>query len=481
LRVPSAAPRRITAQVRTIDIFPTIAELTGAARPKTLHGDSLWPLIAGSEPPAPRYAYSESMATRLQYGWSALYSVRTNDYKYIEAPRAELYDLRADPGESTNRLTDVRRATHELRNALARIRADAAKDAPKSTEANLDAETVAKLSSLGYLGGSSEAAEDDRDLADPKDKLHLFEAVAYAANRMIANDYEDAVESLRLVLEDDPEVPQAQLLLVTAYRKTGRTTEAKEILDRFLRKDAGNPRALIAMAEILSEEGLGEEVIAICKRALAEDDHNARAWELMADVYIDRNDHQNALPLLRKVVEIQPKLTRSRNNLAASLIGVGRADEAEKLLQEILRDHPRFPLANYHPASSARVRAVCVRRNRRTRPKCRASRSRWWRASISAICCSASATALVPSVRCARSSSRTPRPRARTSCSLVRCSIVPGAWRKRGNGRAAASSERTSTTSRHSAISSWPTSTLARAIGPRWPQPCARLGITSHS
>jgi arylsulfatase A-like enzyme/Tfp pilus assembly protein PilF len=350
VRLPSAkfAGKRIPSQVRTIDIFPTILELVGETPPATVQGESMWPMVAGRKPPPPRYAYSESMATRLQYGWSALYSIRSEDYKYIEAPRAELYDLRADPGETSNRLDDLRRVAHELRASLRTIRDDAAKGAPKATEANLDAETVAKLASLGYLGGGVAADADDRDLPDPKDKLHLWEAIAYAANRMIAEDYKDAVESLQIVLADDPEIPQAQLLLASAYRKTGQTPKAKEILDAFLRKDAGNPRALITMAEILSEEGRGEEVIAICRRAIAKDEKNARAWELMADVYINSNDHQNALPLLRKVVEIQPKLSRSRNNLAASLIAVGRTEEAEPLLNETIATNPKFPLAQYH-------------------------------------------------------------------------------------------------------------------------------------
>jgi len=348
LRIPSEGlgGKRVASQVRTIDVFPTILELLGSE--PDVQGESFWPLIAGDEPQEPRYAYSESMATRLQYGWSALYSVRTEQFKYIEAPRAELYDLESDPGETRNQLTEMRRVTHQLRAELARIRAEAAEGAPEAAEANLDEETVAQLSALGYLGGSSAIDEDDSDLADPKDKLLLYEGVNYGAQLLIGEDYEQAVQVLERVLSEDSEVPQAQLLLVSAYRKTGETERAKGILDRYLKKDAGNPRALIAMAEILSDEGKAEEVIAICRRALAEDEQNARAWELIADVYIERNDHANALPNLRKVVEIQPKLTRSRNNLAASLIGVGELAEAETLLLEIVKQFPKFPLAHYH-------------------------------------------------------------------------------------------------------------------------------------
>ena len=48
------------------------------------------------------YAYGESMAPDLQFGWSALHALRSPRYKFIDAPRPELYDLAADPGETTN-------------------------------------------------------------------------------------------------------------------------------------------------------------------------------------------------------------------------------------------------------------------------------------------------------------------------------------------------------------------------------------------
>ena len=348
VRIPGSKSARVSRQVRTVDIMPTLLETVAAGKSDRIDGLSLLPLLSKDDAPE-RLAYSESMATRLQYGWAALYSLRSQEHKLIEAPRSELYDLASDPGETKNRLDDMRRVAVRLRNELKAIRDDAARRAPKAQEANLDSETVSKLASLGYLGGaSSMSTADDKELADPKDKMHLYDSVGYAANLMSKDDYKGAADVLEIVLRDDPNIPQAQLLVVSAYRKTGQTAKAKTILDAYLKKDAGNGRALIAMAEILEEEGRGDEVLAICRSALAKDPQNARAYELMADVHMERNDPRGALPLLRKAVEIQPKLSRSRNNLSAALIGTGQLADAEQLLNDILREHPKFPLANYH-------------------------------------------------------------------------------------------------------------------------------------
>jgi predicted Zn-dependent protease len=68
----------------------------------------------------------------------------------------------------------------------------------------------------------------------------------------------------------------------------------------------------------------------------------------MAGVYMKHNDHRRALPLLEKAVEIQPKLTRNRLNLAAAYIGVGRLAEAETVLNAIHAEFPDGPRVNYH-------------------------------------------------------------------------------------------------------------------------------------
>ena len=352
IEAPGFDAARVKAQVRTIDVAPTIMDAVAGERPADMQGQSLLPVISGEEKTT-RYAYSESMAVRLQYGWSALYALRTNDFKFIDAPRSELYDLKSDPNEAANKLDDERRVARDLRDRLQQVRAESDKRAPKVEEANVDQETLRKLASLGYLGGASSSSTnlgDDHNLPDPKDKMHLYDSVGYAANLVSHNDYKKAIQVLDIVLKDDPNVPQAQMLLVSALRNTSETARARQILDQYLKRDPSNTHALIAMAEILDEEGRVDDVMAICKRALSVDPRNARAYEVMADVYMTRNDHRDALPLLRKAVEIQPKLNRSQLNLAVALMGVGQFDESQRLLNSIVQQYPKFPLVHYHLA-----------------------------------------------------------------------------------------------------------------------------------
>jgi len=338
---------RVPAQVRTIDVLPTVLDLVGVEMPDPLHGQSLVPLMLDPEKAGPENAYSESMSVHLQYGWSALYSVRTSSYKFIDAPREELYDLLQDPSESENLLKQEPEVAQGLRSTLAALREEILAGAPEIQEADLDEETLGMLAALGYVGGAT-ASPEGEDLADPKDKIHLYESVGYAVHLMTGDDYEEAARVLEIVLDDDPAIPQAKLLLATAYQNAGRIEEAKVVLDSFLRDDPDNTAALITMAKMLSEEGKNDEVLALARRVLSVDDRNTQAWELVAGVHMRANDHQGALSPLQRAVEIQPKLTRNRLNLAVAQIGLGRLDVAESMLDEIIAEHPKFPFAHFH-------------------------------------------------------------------------------------------------------------------------------------
>jgi tetratricopeptide (TPR) repeat protein len=73
-----------------------------------------------------------------------------------------------------------------------------------------------------------------------------------------------------------------------------------------------------------------------------------QAYALLGEVYAGRKRPDEALPYFEKAVEIQPKLTRNRLNLASALIEEKQYDRAEGLLKDIIKDSPRFPLAQFN-------------------------------------------------------------------------------------------------------------------------------------
>jgi arylsulfatase A-like enzyme len=102
IRFPGGKPRgSIATPVRTMDLFPTMLDAVGLPVPAGLDGISLMPLVRGSGP-GPDFAVSEYVCFAPD---PTFQSLRTPHEKLLFHPtngRAELYDLVADPRETTD-------------------------------------------------------------------------------------------------------------------------------------------------------------------------------------------------------------------------------------------------------------------------------------------------------------------------------------------------------------------------------------------
>ena len=343
--------KRVTSQARAVDVFPTLMELVKIKSPTKVHGKSLLPLMFQPKKQEESYAYGESMAPNIQFGWSPLRYLRTSHYKYIDAPRAELYDLTQDADEQTNLFQQYPDVARKLKTELDRLIAQTSAGAPTPQAANLDKETMERLSALGYIGAPVSAKKASRGagpLADPKDKLGVFAAVTFAGELVMKDQYAEAVPKLESALREEPTIPQALLLLSTCYVELGRRDEAKTQLELVLKEDPESIQALISMANILVEEKKDQDAIALCQQTLAVDTRNNQACTIIGEIYLGKLKYAEALPYFEKAVEFQPKISRSQLNLAVCLVGLKQYDRAETLLKKIIQESSKFPLANYN-------------------------------------------------------------------------------------------------------------------------------------
>ena len=194
---------QISSQVRTIDLYPTLLQASGIAIPKEVQGTSLWPLIESHGAAGPTlFAYSESMAPSIQYGWSPLLGLRTAEYKYIDAPRPEFYDLEKDPDEKNDLASQHRQIEAEYEKTLKDVVATTGAGAPAPNTANLDSETVERLAALGYIGApvAKKSGSSSGALVDPKDRLIVFEAIQKAGELNNDDRYAESAKLLEQVL-----------------------------------------------------------------------------------------------------------------------------------------------------------------------------------------------------------------------------------------------------------------------------------------
>ena len=120
--------------------------------------------------------FSETWYPRYHYGWSELTAVRDGRYKFIAAPRRELYDTQTDPGETHDLAASNPRVADALERALRGHgganggRGDAADSRGRSIRKSEE-----RLRALGYVAATvSRATLADRPRGDPKDKIGLY-------------------------------------------------------------------------------------------------------------------------------------------------------------------------------------------------------------------------------------------------------------------------------------------------------------------
>jgi cytochrome c-type biogenesis protein CcmH/NrfG len=214
------AGRRVADTVRSIDIVPTALELLAVPSAERFEGTSVVPLMTGAKKELGLAAYSEAIYPRFHFGWSDLRALTSGRYKYVAAPRPELYDLQQDPGESHN-LYPERQALGDRMNqeliALERRMSTTAATPKAAVEVDPDAR--ARLAALGYVGTFVTALAPDRaGLADPKDKIELFNLMTQARETARHDkESDEGLHALERVIAEDPKVIDAWFMLGNEY------------------------------------------------------------------------------------------------------------------------------------------------------------------------------------------------------------------------------------------------------------------------
>jgi choline-sulfatase len=221
-------PVSYSSPVGLIDVAPTILDYLRIPAPAPFEGISLLGRLKETEA-ANEAVYSESVYAHDAFGWARLRALRVGKYKYIQAPRAELYDLAADPDERRNLLPANSAMQAEFQNQLAALLVRY-KPSPRVSPAALSPETLAELESLGYLAASPRrgmtGADGDKSLPDPKDRFDEFESYQIAYLDFTEGHAAAAIPKLLSILKSDPENTLARYHLGDCYLQTKKPQEA---------------------------------------------------------------------------------------------------------------------------------------------------------------------------------------------------------------------------------------------------------------
>jgi len=225
-------PEKVGQPGGLIDVAPTILDFLHIPPPASFAGVSLLP---GQ---GERAIYGESVYPQESFGWAALRSLQSGPYKYIDAPKAELYDLLKDPGERMNILPAHSDAARQMKARLDALMARyPPKPQPAAAEipAQIPAQTRQVLGSLGYTAGGRQPARSQ--VADPKDKLPEQEAYESGLTSLYSGQYSKAILTLRRIVAQDARNLPALCALGEAWLRSGNPARALGLWQQALERD----------------------------------------------------------------------------------------------------------------------------------------------------------------------------------------------------------------------------------------------------
>ena len=292
----------VDAQVRTTDILPTVTDLLHGPPPEILDGESLQPYLVGAEN-KDRTAIGETDYP-LRFGWAPLRSVREGGFKFIEAPRPELYDLRADPRELINQYQPSNPTAQKSRAVLADIKTKAPQ--PSSADA-----------------GSSSTTAGPSPLPDPKDKIEEQNLLHTAMMASDDNRSDEARRALEKVLQLDPKSPTALRQLGELELQAGDYNKAAGHLERA--REARPEDATAAFYEGQARQKIGDLAGArdALEASLKLTPGQFPARLLLGQIYLGLKDPKNAEDQFEAALLLQPKSAEAQ-------LGLTQAQQLQK-------------------------------------------------------------------------------------------------------------------------------------------------------
>jgi choline-sulfatase len=315
---------RVKQQARTIDLLPTILDLMGGRAPASVQGASLMPYFQGKDA-GTAVSYAETLYPKINMGWAELRAIRTNHWKYIRAPKPELYDLSLDAAESSNVIqshaAEVQRFEAQLRAVIGTGGAE------KVETAMIDRRTLDQLQSLGYTSGFTARAYDlTGQGADPKDRVGILKLMQAAEHRLPPLAANQSIALLRQAISQDATNPILYYVLGANYEKAGRYEDAIKLYATAIDHGIESGRLHSRLGDLLVRAGRKDEAIPEYEKAAQLNPADAEGQANLATAYLEKGRLADAERVYKWVLTTDPGYATAYNGLG--VIAIQRQDAA---------------------------------------------------------------------------------------------------------------------------------------------------------
>lgn len=330
--------RIVDAQVRLIDVAPTLADLAGVPVLADAQGETLRTLFENGDTGSNRPAYLESLFGRLCCGWAPLHGWRDGRFTLIDAPRPELYDNTADPRQLQNLAASHRDDFDRLNRQLTAVMSSVPATGPR----RVDRDAAERLRSLGYLSAGGDGGGMRPSLRDPKDMADVAARLGRAIET-VDSDPASAGRELERLAQEDPENALIRRHLVRVRLRGGDTAGARRELQALTARGDRSVETLELAADLSIAAGDFQAARSALERIYKET-NDADAGLKLGIVLIRLRQLDAAIETFRTVVARAPTHQEALVDLGGALLQAKRPREALEAFERAVAAGARGPV-----------------------------------------------------------------------------------------------------------------------------------------
>ena len=323
-------PRAAIADPVTLaDVAPTAMRLLGFTMPEA-DGIDLSPALGGAALPR-RELYAESFAPLMEFGWAPLRAIRSGPWKFIAAPKPELFDVEKDPSEQTNVVSSQPTLARDLDG-----RADRYSPPRLPATRVIDASGRERLRALGYAMGSR--LDNEPGGVDPKDRRDVAARIAQVTSGELSGP------ALRTALEEilavDAANGQAHVRLGFVLVQSGDCRRAEREFAAAINGGLPTADAHIGLATCLGQRNDLAGAERTLNEARKREPDNPVVTANLGILQAARGSLPDAIKTLQAALDADPGLHEARFNLALAYAKAGRRAEAASTARDLLARLP---------------------------------------------------------------------------------------------------------------------------------------------
>lgn len=334
---------RVSTAVSLVDIMPTVLDILRIPLPKHLSGRSLLEALKGREILS-QNCYAEAETPYVYNHWSPLNVIISDQWKYIESTRPELYDLLNDFSEQKNLVDSLPEERQDLKNTLEQMMESFISVTPQKLQ--LTDQQLNDLKALGYVGNPNDVNLKERSktevLKDVKDMVPILERFDRAKELATQGKPEEAIVLLREIEElgIQGEFLESEFLLGDCLIATNRLDEAVDVYRTVLDHRPEQVKTGYRLSTVLASLGKFEQAEEGIRKFLKEEPDSAPAHCELAKVLIKTQRIDKGIAEYREAIRLKPNYAPAHLELGQVFVRLKRPKDAASCFEQVIRIEP---------------------------------------------------------------------------------------------------------------------------------------------